>query len=144
MAVLKWKFVDPSDPDPLTNNYTFEWSPNTQTSPFAKRNITFLGTTATNGQPLMWEGQREPMEMTFGGAIPNRAQYEALRKWVYDRNGRMFIYDHFGRRMTVLFTGFDPTPPERARGSRYWYHTFQITCRVLAITAPTVGNGGPA
>ena len=143
MSVLKWRIVDPADPDPATNSYTWDWSPNTSTSPFGKKSISFLGTTAGDGQALMWQGVSEPIQMTFGGSIPDMEQYEALRKWVYERSGRLFLYDHFGRRMTVILDSFAPEPPQRHKGSRYWYHTYQITCWVLAITAPTVTNEGP-
>lgn len=141
--VLKWRLFDPSDVDPETNNYVFEWSPNKMSSPFPKRNITTTGTTAVDGQALLWEGSTQPTAWTFGGAIPNREQYETLRSWVYDRKGRLYLWDHFGRRFTVLLREFTADPPERHKRGRYWFHTYTIEALVLAVSAPTVGNEGP-
>lgn len=143
-GVKKWKIYDPSDPNPATNTYTFEWSPNAMSSPFPRRSVTAQGTTAPGGQALVWEGPREPAMWTFEGSIPNRDQYEALRKWVLERTGRMVVTDHFGRDIVCVFRSFTPTPPERMKVGRYWYHTYSIEALVISVGAPTVPNGGPA
>lgn len=137
--VYRWRFEDPADANPATRTYTFAISPDTMSSPFGTRSVTFEGTTAVDGQPIMWETQMPPTQFTFGGQILDDAHYEQLRAWTYDRQGRLFLYDHFGRRMIVTLTKFDPTP-KRAIG-RYWRHTYTITAFVYAITAPTVGLG---
>lgn len=142
MTVLKWTIEDPADPNPATNKYTFAWNPNAMTSPFPTRALSSQGTTV-DGQVVMWEGQATPAKLTFRGSTRDSAHYEAIRSWVYDRTGRMFLKDHFGRRMLVVFESFAPEPPEKHRIARYWAHSYTVVCWVLSISAPTVNDGGP-
>lgn len=136
MAVLKWKFEDPGDPNPLTRIYEFEVSPNSMNSPFPTRNVTTMGTTAVDGQVLMWEGMRSPAQLTFGGTILTPEQYEAMRSWVYDRPGRIFLWDHYGRRMVVVLQTFKPEP-RRFTGRYYWRHDYTVDCLVISVSQPT-------
>jgi len=140
MAVLRWRLQDPANPG---DEYTFPISPNRMSSPFPQRLVTTKGTTAVDGQVLLWEGATEPTNWEFGGAILNAAHYEALRSWVYDKPGRMFLWDHFGRRYDLVFKEFKPEA-ERMKVGRYWYHGYTITALVVSISAPTIGDGGPA
>lgn len=132
---LRWKFVDPYDP---TLNATFEFprNPNQMGTPFPRRNITATGVTAINGRTIAIEGQAAPTEWTFGGNIHNSTHYEELRSWVYGRRGRkVFLYDHFGRRLTIVPLLFNPIP--KRTPSQYWRHTYEITALVFDITGPT-------
>jgi hypothetical protein len=113
------------------------------TSPFPIRTITSKGTTAVDGQVLMWEGMRQPSSWSFTGAIKDAAHYEALRSWVYDRQGRLFLWDHFGRRLILVLQEFKPDPGDKMRVGRYWYHTYTITAIVISVSSATVGDGGP-
>jgi len=135
--VIRWRFEDPSDPNPDTRSYEFPINPNTMGSPFPTRNITVQGTTAVDGQLLMWEGMRSPADFTFGGTVLAGTQYEALRSWVYGKNGRLFLFDHYGRRMVVILKAFKPEP-KRMTGRFYWRHDYSIDCIVVSITQPTV------
>lgn len=135
----RWRFEDPADTNPTTRVYTLPWNPNKMSSPFPERNITFEGTTALDGQPLMWESIAAPASWSFGGVTKDDAHYEALRSWVYDRQGRLYVWDHYGRRLTVSMKKFDPEP-KTSIGHR-WRHTYTITALVYAITAPTLGLG---
>lgn len=142
MTVLRWKFQDPADSSGA-GTYTFPWNPKTMTSPFPDKAITMKGTTAVDGQTLMWEGMSQPASWSFGGAIKDAAHYEAMRAWVYDRQGRLFVWDHFGRRLIVVLKKFNPSPAEKMRIGRYWYHTYTIDAVVIAISSPTVTDSGP-
>lgn len=138
-AFLRWKFVDPYDTDPLTNEYIFPRNPRTMTNPFPQKNISVATTTAVGGKGLLFEGNTGPYEWSFGGDILEPAHYEALRSWTYDRMNRIYIDDHFGRRFTVVLQTFSPEP-KRAVG-KYWRHTYQEKCIVVVPpTAPTVGE----
>lgn len=141
MSVLRWRLQDPADPAEV---YTFPRNPNKMSSPFPSRMITTKGTTALDGQVLLWEGVREPKQWSFGGHIKDAAHYEDLRSWVFDRQGRLFLWDHFGRRYVVVLKDFDATPPERMKIGRYWHHTYEITGLVISVSAPTVGDAGYA
>lgn len=141
MPVVKWRFEDPADSNPATRTYQFEINPNQMNSPFPNRSVSVMGTTAVDGQILMWEGMREPAQLTFGGTILSAEQYEALRSWVYDRRGRIFLWDHYGRRMIVVLQAFVPEPV-RTTGRFYWRTTYTINAIVLAVSMPTVSNEG--
>lgn len=138
-AHLRWKFEDPADANPATRVYTFYRNPNTMSSPFPVRSLTHAGTTAPNGQVLLWEGVMTPTTWQFGGPTWNAAHHEMLRSWVYDRQGRKYVYDHFGRRLTVVFQQFSFEPPEKPRYGRYWWGQYTIEAIVLAMTPPANG-----
>jgi len=142
MTVLRWRLQDPANP---TDAYTFPQNPNRMTSPFPSRLVTTKGTTAVDGQVLMWEGPTEPQSWSFGGPIKNAAHYEALRSWVYDRQGRLFLWDHFGRRYVVILKTFKPETegPAKRQPGRYWFHDYTIDALVVSISMPTVGDEGP-
>ncbi len=133
----RWTIADAS------STYTFWPNPNAMTSPFGKRNITSKPTTAVDGQVLFFEGGKNAAEWTFSGDILDKAQYEALRHWVYDRIGRrVVVSDHFGRAIACVLTEFKPTP-KRAVG-KYWRHTYEITALVVSVGPPTVPDEVPA
>lgn len=134
-AVVKWRFEDPADSDPDTRSYTFAVNPNQMGSPYPVRAIQTLGVTAVGGNVLMWEGMRQPAQLTFGGTLLSYAQFEAMRSWVYDRKGRLFLWDHFGRRMTVVLHSFTPEP-QKFSGRYYWRHTYTIECTVISVSTP--------
>lgn len=141
-ALQRWKMVDPTDTDPATREYTFWPSPNKMSSPFPARALTVSSSSAPGGQPLVWEGPRPTVEWSFGGSILNAAQYEALRSWVYERDGHIWVYDHFGRRHDAVLKEFNPEAPERMKNGRYWYHTYTIKATVFSTSAPTVDENG--
>jgi hypothetical protein len=136
MSVIKWRLEDPADPNPDTRSYTFEVNPNSMNSPYPTRSTQTMGTTAVDGNVLMWEGMRQPAQLTFGGVILSHAQYMALYDWVYNRKGRLFLWDHFQRRMTVVLKSFSPEPKSKFNGKYYWRHEYTIEATVLATAAP--------
>ena len=130
---LKWTFTDHATGDV----YTFRVNPNQMSSPFPVRNIQSQATTALNGQPILYEAAAPPREWTFGGAILTGVQYEELRSWAVDRKGWITVTDHYGRRLTGVFTQFDPSP--RRGVGRYWYHDYTIHMLLTgSVSAPTV------
>lgn len=131
----QWKFIDPS----TNETYVFPLNPNEMTSPFGERNIQARGTTSPLGQPLFFEGAQSPTQWTFSGNCPTALQYEALRSWVYDRTGRRLqVVDHFGRVIDVVLRSFDAKP--RRDKNRYWHHTYTLTCHVINVGKPTIGE----
>jgi len=139
MSVLRWTFQDPAFPSVI---YTLPWNPQTMSSPFPARSITALATTAIDGQVLLQEGMAEPANWSFSGIIKDAAHYEALRGWTYG-HGRIYIFDHFGRQLTVVLKNFKPSP-EKIRIGHYWRHTYEVEGLVLAVGAPTIGDDGPS
>lgn len=140
-ALHKWRLEDPADPDPATRVYVFPRNPVKMSAPFLEKNISMEGTTAVDGQVLLWEGVTPARPWSFGGAIIDKAQHEALRSWVYDRQGRLFVYDHFGRRFTVVMQALET---EVVRKNQvYWRHDYTVKCiQIGQPTLPTVGEDG--
>lgn len=134
MAIFNWRLTDPRDTKFETNHYNFPRNPEEMTSPFAPRVISSAPT--TYGNHILREGSPLPKSWTFSGTIPDRAMYEQLRSWVYDRKNRLWLDDHFRRRLVVVLENFDPTP-KRAYG-KYWLHSYTITAQVLKVGKPFV------
>lgn len=128
MAVVKWKFERISNGD----TYTFVINPNAMTSPFAVKPISMRATTAIDGKVLVTQGQSAPIEWQFSGNILTQTFYNALWAW-YKLNERLYLYDHYSRRFTVVLTDFKPVP-KRAIGFPY-RHTYDMTAVVLATPA---------
>jgi hypothetical protein len=137
MALHKWRLEDPSDPDPLTNTWTFEINPKEMTSPFRGRNIVGQGSVAVGGQTLVWEGNPGPADWEFRGRIFTKTMFDKLLEWS-KRQNRFYLYDHFGRKLTVIFTRFDPIP--RTQMHHYWNHDYSMTAIVFDISTATVGE----
>lgn len=138
-----WRLVDPTDTNPATREYIFRPNPRRMTSPFPERAITTRKSSAPGGRSMVWEGPLPDTEWSFTGSALDKAQYEALRKWVYDRPGHVYVYDHFGRRMDCVLKAFQPEPPERMKSGKYWYHVYTIKATVFGMpTTPTVGESG--
>ena len=136
-AHKRWRLVNPQDP---SDEYTFWPNPKKMSSPFPKKAITTAHSSSPRGQHLNWEGPTPATEWSFGGTILTPEQYEALRSWVYDRSGEIYVYDHFGRRLTCILRSFDPESPERMKNGRYWYHQYMVHALVFNISEPTVGD----
>lgn len=139
MSVLRWKLKDPYDSNAATNAYTFVRNPASMTSIGSERSIASMTTTA--GKVLLREGTTPAVQWSFSGAILHKEEYDALWKWVYGKQRRVYLTDHFGRRLTVVFQKLDVEPKRRI--GYYWSHDYTITCYVLAITGPTVTDVGP-
>lgn len=134
-SVQKWQFHDPYDGNSGTNTWTFEVNPDAMSEPWPTRTINAAYTTAVDGQVLLTEGAPQLAQWTFAGQIYNAHQYDMFRSWVYDRNRRVQVKDHFGRIITCLLTKFDTTPV--GRRSDYWRHSYQITALVISVGQPT-------
>lgn len=132
---VPWVFIDPYDDNDDTNTYSFPINPNAMTSPFPTRTISASFTTAISGQTLLTEGAPKPSQWQFTGSIFNAAHYDALRSWVYERNRRIIVQDHFGRPITCVLVFFDAQPKQVQK--KYWMHTYTITALVVDVGEPT-------
>lgn len=135
-GVQRWIFEDPV----TAETYVVAINPERMTSPFPQKNMRIASATARSGEPLVAEGTTPPAQWSFAGHILDDAHYEALRTWVYDHPRRIWITDHFGRRLNVYLLSFDVEP--RRGGNRYWRHYYTISALVYETTAPTVGLTG--
>lgn len=138
-AVLRWVFHDPSVPE----TYTVPLNPNAMSSPFREKKIEVQVTTAVDGQSLLTEGNPAPKDWQWSGTLLTEAHYKALLKWS-QKNVRTYITDHYGRRLTVYWRGFDPEP--RRSGAYPWRHQYTVRCIVIGILdsdGTTVLEGTP-
>jgi hypothetical protein len=138
--MLRWKLQDPRDTNTATNTYTFTQNPTQMTSPFQGRNLVAQGTVLPGGRVLMWEGNKSAGQWQFRGSIRNKAHYENLRKWVFERGNRIYLTDHFGRQMVVVLQDFQPEP--RRSVGVYWRHDYTIVAQVISVGPPTVDEQG--
>ena len=131
----RWKFHDPYDSNSGTNTYTFEFNPDSMTSPFPTRTINSAHTTAIDGQVLLTEGAPQLAQWKFSGTIRKGYQYDMLRSWVYDRNRRIEVTDHFGRVLTCVLTQLDAQPLKKIND--YWIHSYTVSGLVISVSQPT-------
>lgn len=137
MAQFKWRFEDLQDTNPATKVWTLEQNPREMTSPFGPRNIVARGSVAVGGQMLAWEGNPGPVEWEFRGRIRTKTAYDEFLRWS-KKPHRFYLYDHFGRRLTVVLTNFNPAPKTDIH--RYWSHEYSMSALVFAISSATVGE----
>jgi hypothetical protein len=106
-------------------------------SPFTDRQIT--AGVSTGGNILLTEGaQPANANWTFSGTLLTQEQYLSLASWVYQRQRRIYVYDHFGRRITCVLKKFDPKPKRSIQ--YYWRHEWTITAVVISVSQPSVGD----
>lgn len=139
MSVLRWKLNDPYDTDTTTNTWTFPRNPSSMTSPFAARAVTSMRTTA--GKLLTYEGASPAQQWQFSGPILHKGEIDTLYNWVYNRKRRVQLVDHFGRTITLVFTGLEITPKRRT--GYYWSHDYTCSALIISVSTPTVTDVGP-
>lgn len=139
MAVLRWVITDPYDTNPSTNTYTFPRNPETMSSPYGERSVT--STVTVGGKVLLHEGTTPAKQWTFQGPVLDKAHFDALHLWVYTKKRRLKVTDHYGRVITLVFTGLEVVPKRRT--NVYYSHDYTVTALITAITAPTATDAGP-
>lgn len=134
MALIeRWLWTDPATGE----TWTMPRNPRMMGSLYGPRQIDSRTTTAVDGQAIVFEGNRKPVEWDFEGAILSHAHYEALRHWVYDKPNRITLRDHYGRNISLVLTDYQPIPKRRL--NKYWSHDYSIRAIVFSVGAPTVG-----
>jgi len=126
--VLRWRFVDPAVPE----EWTVLLNPNQMSSIFPQKTIDISATTAVDGQPLVSEGAAKPVSWTFQGVILEAEHYDGFVKW-YAKRKRVYLFDHYGRRLTIYMVAFDPTP--RRSGAYPFRHDYQVTAIIYGVLA---------
>jgi hypothetical protein len=111
MSVKRWVLSDPYDTNSATNHYTFPRNPVAMTSLNTERQVTSLGT--LGGTILLHEVRARPRQWQFNGPILDKAHYDALYGWVYDRRRRVQLTDHFGRTISLVLTTMEAVPVRR-------------------------------
>lgn len=139
MAVKRWTLKDPYDTNPLTNSYLFPRNPETMSSPYPERSVSSMVTVA--GKTLLYEGTTPAKQWTFQGPILDKAHFDALHKWVYDKKRRINLVDHYGRTINLVFISLSLEPKRTV--NVYYSHTYTVTALINSISAPTALDTGP-
>jgi hypothetical protein len=140
MSVLRWVIVDPYDANPTTNTYTFPRNPTEMTSVYPERAVSSL--TTSSGKVLLYEGTTPAKQFSFSGPVLDKQHFLDLQTWVYNKQRRLNLTDHFGRVISCVLTTVDLVPKRRV--NIYYSHDYQVTGLILSVGAPTVANAGPA
>lgn len=98
------------------------------------KNVTAKPTVAANGNVLLVEGSATPQAWSFSGSILDYQHYEDLLAW-FDKRQRLYLDDHFGRRLTIYIVDFAPIP--KRRRNRYWSHDYTVQAYILARPTAT-------
>lgn len=113
--------------DDGTTNYDFAVNPNQMSSPWFDVTVSAKPTTSPDGRFILSEGARQPKELTISGVILAQDQYDQLVLWKNKRR-RVYLTDHFNRRMLAFITSFTPKPKQRAT----WMHEYDMTFLLLS------------
>lgn len=139
--VQRWKLTEVANP---AVTWTMPINPYEMGSIFAPKNITSRPVLAANGSALLFEGSPDAHPWSFAGSILDYQHYEDLLRW-FDKRQRVYLDDHFGRRLTVYIADFSPTP--KRRRNRYWSHDYEVQAYILKrptaaemAAAPLVGK----
>lgn len=139
MSVLRWVLTDPLDTNANTNTYTFPRNPSEMTSVFAPQSIDEH--TSGRGTQILIAGDLTPQTWTFSGTFLHKSEIDTLHGWIYRRKRYVYLTDHFGRKITLVFQGMEATPKQRS--GYYWSHDYTVTALVLAVGGPTITDAGP-
>lgn len=137
MPVQRWKFQDPDTTrfTPIAQReYTFPVNPREMTSLYADRTVTARAT--TGGGVVVYEGSSPPKEWTFSGIVYSFEQHEAMRNWLLEKKKRLFVFDHFGRRITFYPVSLELRPKRDIK--RYWSHEYRASGLVIAVKEATI------
>lgn len=117
----RWTFDDG-----MGDIYQFRVNPNEMSSPWEDINVTASGTVAPDGGILLVEGARQVKEFTISGVVLSEGQYFEMIAWKNKRR-RVYLTDHFGRRMVVFIKSFNPTPKRRTS----YLHQYDMVMLIL-------------
>lgn len=125
-GVVKWILQDPQSGG---TSYLFPINPNRMTPPQTPRVFNAEHTTATDGQPLVFEGASIATNWTIEGDVLTQAFYEKL-EWFNAQPRRFYLIDHLSRAWTVTCESIDWTA-KRAKDNP-WAHHYKLTMLIHA------------
>lgn len=93
-----------------------------------RKRITEQSAASPTGQRLLFEGRRQPQEMSFSGVTLTKAQYIVFKDWS-DKNYQIRVTDDLGRVYWLYITKFSPT--RKRNPGEAWLTDYNITATVL-------------
>lgn len=112
--------------------YEFASNPEQISEDRGELNLTVTPTTAPLGTMVVWEGAPRPGNWTFTGRVFTKFDHDALVWWAA-YNGRVWLYDEFGRRTLIKI---DSVKFTRKRNiSAQWDQEYTMAVTVLQATS---------
>lgn len=99
----RWKVYDPYTAD----EWTFAMNPSEVVQPDQKKNVSSIGTTASDGRTIMYEGQKPPDELSWKGVILSRAERDIFLLW-FAKPYQLRLTDDLGEEYWVYLDKFTP------------------------------------
>lgn len=106
MPHVAWTLQDLSTSTPAT--MSFEINPNTFSPPGTKAGITWMRTTAPNGQSLIWQGLNDVPEGKMSGAVNSSGFKASLDEWA-TKWYPLVLTDDLGNTFNILITAISWT-----------------------------------
>lgn len=122
MPVVRWKLKD------LETNatYTVPINPSEMGAVLGRKRVETRAT--TQGTALLFDGPRQPFELTASGTILDKSHLDNLTTW-FKKHARLELTDHLNRKATVIIVAFEARPDGAPQ--RPWRHTYELTFMVL-------------
>lgn len=138
MSIYRWKFLDNNPEEGQSDSYEFDVNPKEMQTLNSEKKITVLGTTAVDGQALLYEGARPPQAWEFSGTLLTKDQYDQMNDF-FARRHRLQLMIHDGRLLDIYATGFSPVP--KPSTNYRWRHEYTFKALVFKVT-PATGDPG--
>lgn len=122
MPLVRWTLYDP------TNDQTITFPYNPREGGLPDRVKKLDGTTTTQGETVVWEGNPGLQYVTISGVILDHAHHEFFDTW-FDLDHEVIVTDHLGRRARVYLSELKRTP--RNRTNNKW--SAQLTAQMLFL-----------
>jgi hypothetical protein len=123
-GVTQWVFQDPV---PGGESYAWEINPLTTSSPYPELTITEAHTTAPDGQPIEWEGNKKAVQWQLTGTLLTQTQLEAFQRFAA-LDHRVWLIDHWGRGWLVTIEELSAEPQVKGSSEGYpWIHNWTMS-----------------
>jgi hypothetical protein len=126
MVHTPWKLTDLSTGTPV--DFLFPINPNQFDPPARKAGVTWMRTTAPNGQALIWQGLDAPGEGSFAGAVNTSGFYTDLNTWAR-KWYPLVLTDDLANTWNILITEISWKRLNR----HIWPHRYDYTVRFTEI-----------
>lgn len=128
MAWQRWTFHDPvADED-----WTFSINPKEVDEPGVDKPVNFLGTTAPDGDPILFEGQPAAKEISWKGLVLDTDTRDSFTYWANKKN-QVLLTNDFGEQHWIYIDKFKPHRKRVA--SRRYKAEYELHAWIVNIPA---------
>lgn len=104
MAWQRWTFHDAVTPE----DWTFTINPRDVTEPGIDKQVSSLGTTASDATPILFEGQQPAQEISWKGLLLDVATRNTFTHWARKEN-QIRLTNDLGEVLWIYIDKFKPT-----------------------------------